>query len=188
MRHPELRTQLLALAAEDRQVRSEIAAAGELSQFGYHPRMEEVHRRNAARLRIILAQHGWPDESMVGPDGAEAAWRIVQHAIGDPELQRQSLERVKHAVSLGSVPSWQAAFLEDRIRFFEGRPQLYGTHFDWDEAGQLSPAPEIEEPCRRGCPPARAWAGAAGRSHPTAPGVGGNRPRAASGRPWRPAA
>ena len=146
MRHPELRTQLLALAAEDRRVRSEIAAAGELSRFGYHPRMEEVHGRNAARLRTILAQHGWPDENMVGPDGAEAAWLIVQHAIGDPELQRQSLERIQRAASLGAVPSWQAAFLEDRIRFFEGRPQLYGTQFDWDEAGQLSPAPETEEP------------------------------------------
>jgi hypothetical protein len=83
---------------------------------------------------------------MVGPDGAEAAWLIVQHAIGDPELQRQALERLQRASSLGAVPGWQAAFLEDRIRFFEGRHQLYGTQFDWDEAGQLSPAPEIEEP------------------------------------------
>ncbi|HEX7336093.1 MAG TPA: DUF6624 domain-containing protein [Gemmatimonadales bacterium] len=146
MRHPELRTELLELAAHDLRVRSEIASAGQLSQAGYHPQMQEVHRRNAERLRAILARHGWPDEDMVGPDGAEAAWLIVQHAIGDPALQRQSLERVQRAASLGAVPGWQAAFLEDRIRFFEGRPQLYGTQFDWDESGQLSPAPDIEDP------------------------------------------
>jgi hypothetical protein len=35
--------------------------------------------------------------------------------------------------------------LEDRIRTFEGRPQRYGTQFDWDSAGQLSPLP-IEDP------------------------------------------
>lgn len=31
--------------------------------------------------------------------------------------------------------------LEDRIRCFEGRPQRYGTQFDWDEHGELSALP-----------------------------------------------
>jgi hypothetical protein len=31
--------------------------------------------------------------------------------------------------------------LEDRIRFFEGRLQKYGTQFDWDENGQFNPLP-----------------------------------------------
>ena len=35
--------------------------------------------------------------------------------------------------------------LEDRIRSFEGRPQRYGTQFDWDEQGRLSPLP-LEDP------------------------------------------
>ena len=35
--------------------------------------------------------------------------------------------------------------LEDRIRYFEGRPQVYGTQFDWDEQGEMSPWP-IEDP------------------------------------------
>jgi hypothetical protein len=29
----------------------------------------------------------------------------------------------------------------DRIRFFEGRPQLYGTQFDWNENGEMNPWP-----------------------------------------------
>lgn len=31
------------------------------------------------------------------------------------------------------------AMLLDRIRTFEGQPQAYGTQFDWDDEGKLSP-------------------------------------------------
>ena len=29
--------------------------------------------------------------------------------------------------------------MTDRIAVFENKPQLYGTQFDWDENGELSP-------------------------------------------------
>jgi hypothetical protein len=138
-----LRDELLALAEEDRQVRAELAADGSLFD-GYHPRMEEVHRRNAARLAQIIEEHGWPGRSLVGP-GADAAWLILQHAIGNPPLQRRGLELLRQAVARGEAPALQAAMLEDRIAFFEGRPQKYGTQFDWDLDGRLRPLPIEDE-------------------------------------------
>jgi hypothetical protein len=45
------------------------------------------------------------------------------------------------AATRGEVPPLQPALLEDRIRTLEGRPQRYGTQFDWDESGELSPLP-----------------------------------------------
>jgi hypothetical protein len=48
-----LRDKLVSMEEEDLRVRDELAADGSLSD-GYHPRMEEVHRRNAARLREII--------------------------------------------------------------------------------------------------------------------------------------
>lgn len=78
-------------------------------------------------------------------DGAEAAWLIVQHAIGQPALQRQALQALAAAAARGEVPAWQVATLEDRVRTFEGRGQRYGTQFDWDPAGALNPLP-IEDP------------------------------------------
>lgn len=33
------------------------------------------------------------------------------------------------------------ATLEDRIAVFEGKPQRYGTQFDWDHDGNLTPNP-----------------------------------------------
>ena len=135
---PSLREELLALAEEDRRVREELAADGSLFE-GYHPRMEAVHRRNAARLRELIAEHGWPGASLAGADGAEAAWLIVQHAIGEPDFVRSSLELLRGAAGRGEAPAWQAAMLEDRIRMFEGRPQRYGTQLRPDTDGVARP-------------------------------------------------
>ena len=133
-----LRSELLRMAAYDAKVRAELAADGSLFQ-GYHPRMRAVHEENAARLEEIIEEHGWPGPALVGDDGAEAAWRVVQHAIGKPPFQRRCLQLLLKAAESGKVSAWQPAYLEDRIRFFEGKPQLYGTQFEADENGVLRP-------------------------------------------------
>lgn len=123
-----LREELLAMRAEDLRVRQELVEAGELGG-SYVPRMEAVHIRNAQRLKELIVAHGWPGESKAGEDGAKAAWFIVQHAIGDPPFQRDSLQRLRAAALAGDAPLWQAAYLADRIAIQEGRPQRYGTQW-----------------------------------------------------------
>lgn len=133
------------MARQDRSVRAELAASGKLFNTGYEPRMARVHRRNARRLRRIIEAIGWPGADLVGSDGAEAAWLILQHAISEPDLLRRALPLLATAAREGKADAAQAAMLEDRIRFFEGRPQRYGTQLDWDADGSLSPG-EIEDP------------------------------------------
>jgi hypothetical protein len=139
-----IRDELLSMLGEDLQVRTELAKDGSLFN-GYHPRMRAVHDANSTRLAAILNSLSWPCERQVGIDAAEAAWLIVQHAIAQPNFQRRALELLRQAVKDGDAPAVQAAMLEDRIRTFEGRPQRYGTQFDWDAEGQVSPLP-IEDP------------------------------------------
>jgi hypothetical protein len=139
-----LRQQLLAMAAEDAKVRAELAATGELFR-GYAPRMEDVHRRNARDLLAIVREHGWPGPALVGEDAMHAAWIVLQHAIGEPDVQRGCLPILRAAAARGDATPAQVAYLEDRIAFFERRPQRYGTQFDWDAQGMLSPWP-IEDP------------------------------------------
>lgn len=134
----ELSQRLLAMAEEDQRVRAELAATGELFD-GYHPRMAEVHRRNAQELEATIERYGWPGKSLVGEDAASAAWLILQHAIGNPGLQRKCLPMLREAIARGEMEPAHAAYLEDRICFYERRPQRYGTQFDWDENGEMSP-------------------------------------------------
>lgn len=139
-----LADRLIALAACDLETRERLAEDGSLFD-GYHPGMQAVHEANARELEAIISQTGWPSAKIVGADGAEAAWLIAQHAIGLPQFQRKCLELINAAVACGDAPAWQMAMMLDRIRTFEGRLQVYGTSFDWDDAGQLSPKP-IEDP------------------------------------------
>lgn len=126
------------MRAEDLRVRD--AVVKNSSAFaGYQPQMEEVHRRNAEQLKTIIAEHGWPGRSLVGEDGAMAAWFIAQHSIGDPPFMRRALVLLRAELARGEVSPAQPAFLEDRICCFEGRPQIYGTQFEPDEHGLPRP-------------------------------------------------
>jgi hypothetical protein len=113
---------------EDMRVRAELVAANELGG-AYVPRMEAVHVRNAARLGEIIDRHGWPAADIAGEDGAEAAWLIAQHAIGEPGLQRRALRLMQDCAADGRIPTRHAAYLEDRIAMYEGRPQRFGTQW-----------------------------------------------------------
>ena len=131
------------MLARDMQVRAELEADGSLFE-AYNPRMEDVHRVNSAALRAIIEQHGWPDERLVGSEGAEAAWLVVQHAIAEPSFMRHCRILLDEASSSGRVPRWQFAYLDDRIRVFEGKAQRFGTQFDLKPDGpQINP---LEDP------------------------------------------
>jgi hypothetical protein len=139
MVNEQLRQELLAMRAEDHRVRQELVDSGELGG-PYVPRMEEVHRKNAARLRELIQQHGWPAEDLAGKDGAEAAWLIAQHAVGEPDFQRSAWALVVACIAQKRVPAWHAAYLEDRIALHEGRPQRFGTQWIQDAAdGRFRP-------------------------------------------------
>jgi hypothetical protein len=176
-----LREELLSMAADDGAVRERLVEDGSLFD-GYSPLMAIVHRRNGDRLGEIVDAHGWPGVSLVREDGADAAWLLLKHAIGDPALQRRCLPLVAAAAAVGEVPAWQPATLLDGIRFYEGRPQVYGSMFDWDEQGEMAPWPieDADGVDRRrqavGLPPladqiesVRAAAAAEGQSAPTDP-------------------
>ena len=137
---PEIRKALLELASEDARVRAELEADGTL-YAGYNARMREVHERNAAALERIIDAHGWPGIHLAGRDGADAAFRVAQHAIGLPRFQRRCLKLLQAAVARGDADAQHAAYLDDRIAYNERRPQKYGTQFDWDANGEMSPHP-----------------------------------------------
>jgi hypothetical protein len=71
--------------------------------------MEAVHVKNAERLNEIVNEYGWPDEHIVGKDAADAAWLIIQHAIGFSDLPRKCLSLVKRCADKGGHSSMARA-------------------------------------------------------------------------------
>jgi hypothetical protein len=125
----DLRAELIQMAKEDRETRDELLRSGNLPKDGYAKEMKRVHERNNARMREIIEQYGWPGRSLVGADGCEAAWLIVQHAVLESEFQRQCLSLLEQAVGAGEAPGWQLAYLTDRVLMNEGKEQIYGTQY-----------------------------------------------------------
>ncbi|CAM3794605.1 hypothetical protein DESA109040_21650 [Deinococcus saxicola] len=79
-------------------------------------------------LRKIVAAYGWPSRSLVGEDGATAAWLLAQHSP-DLGFQREVLALLNAAQE---TDPRHAAYLHDRVRVREGRPQRYGTQLGPD--------------------------------------------------------
>jgi hypothetical protein len=146
----ELRRELLARAEEDQRVRRLVAPPAGQYEVRLPDDLAEEWRRvdtgNASWLDELLATRGWPGRTLVGADGAEAAWLLAQHADRDPELQQSFLEALRGAVAAGEASRANLAYLEDRVRVHEGRPQLYGTQFTVTD-GEFGPYP-IEDPAR----------------------------------------
>jgi len=100
-----LREELVRMRNEDLDLRKELLDSGQLGG-AYVPQMEAVHVKNAARLRELIAEHGWPAEDIAGKDGSEAAWLIAQHAIGEPDFQKRVLLLITESVFSGRTPAW----------------------------------------------------------------------------------
>ena len=136
-----LRLELLQMQKEDQSARIKAETA-----HGNHAFLNEVERidaKNTARMKEIIKQHGWPGKRLVGTDGATAAWLLVQHADKDPAFQKQCLELMKAALK-GEVRMHDIAYLTDRVLVNEGKKQIYGTQFTF-ENGRPVPQPIEDE-------------------------------------------
>lgn len=92
----------------------------------------DMRERDQTMRKTIMARYGYDtpfsaEDAAVGQDGAISAWLLVQHADKDPEFQRRCLELMQQAVAVGEASASNFAYLTDRVRVAEGRPQLCGT-------------------------------------------------------------
>ncbi len=120
-----LRQQLTELGRIDQEVRRGITPASS-NDSAFTARMQRADSANTARLKDIVARHGWPGKSLVGAAAARAAFLIVQHT-DDHEFQKRMLPLLESAAARGDVPGQDLAMLTDRVLMHDGKPQKYGT-------------------------------------------------------------
>ena len=101
--------------------------AGELPDSLDVARAMSVDSANTRWLNIVVAQRGWPGRTLVGADGANAAFLLAQHADRDTAFQAQMLPLVTSAYDAGEVEGQAVALLTDRVAVARGRPQVYGS-------------------------------------------------------------
>ena len=109
--------------------------------------MERADAPLLARLQAIIAARGWPGRSLVGDDGAHAAWLVLQHAPAD--VQRALLPTVRAAIRKGEGRLGDLALLEDRVMVNEGGAQRYGSSLRYASQGGGSQTldPIADEEC-----------------------------------------
>ncbi|MEM8886751.1 MAG: DUF6624 domain-containing protein [Bacteroidota bacterium] len=138
MQYPKIAHQIIELKEEDLRVRDKLIQEGLLGK-GYNEEMKAVHDKNAYILAGIMEEIGYPTVEKVGEEASQAAWLVIQHAIGQPAFMKKCADILAEAVRKQEVNPKGLAYLMDRIAVFEQKPQLYGTQFDWDEKVELSP-------------------------------------------------
>ena len=120
---------LIELAEYDLSIREEVLNDKRFTG-SYHPKMEKVHKENAQKLREIILEIGFPTISNVGKEASNAAWLIIQHSISEPDFMKFSYALMLKNDS--DVDLRNLAFLYDRIQYFQGLPQKFGTQLNAD--------------------------------------------------------
>jgi hypothetical protein len=106
---------------------------------------QEIDVPHTNRMKSIIAQHGWPGKSLVGQDGAFAAWLLVQHATHDVKFMEDCLVLMTAAAEKGEASRKDLALLIDRVRVRQHKPQLYGTQYKAEPDGGWVPEPIEDE-------------------------------------------
>lgn len=143
IRLPAVREQLLQMMKEDQDARL-AANKAEFKDPLLSEKVTKIDEKNTARLKALVAEHGWLGKSLVGEDGAHAAWLLVQHADKDRTFQKDCLEKMKEGFKGGEVSGKDLAYLVDRVAVAEKKKQIYGTQFQ-GKSGNMKPQPIEDE-------------------------------------------
>lgn len=103
-------------------------------------KLRELDSLNTVAMKEIIEKYGWPTISKVGEKASKMAWLLVQHADAETEFQKKCLALMRDQPE-GEVDKMDVAYLEDRVRVHDGKPQIYGTQFYTDGKGNFGPRP-----------------------------------------------
>jgi hypothetical protein len=123
-----IRIELLRMSRSDQKARRSLIEHG-ITNAKYELVVKRVDAENLRRLKRIFEKRGLPTPAMVGYDGMDAAWLLLQHADADPAWQRQWLGAIEQLAKQHELSPQSYALFVDRVLVDQGRRQIYGSQF-----------------------------------------------------------
>ena len=140
----ELREELLR-RQEREQAAMRLVRIGEIVDPEVKAELDAAILDNTEWLRGVIHEYSWPGRSLVGEDGAHAAWLLAQHADHDPAFQRECLDLLQVAAGQEDASKSNLAYLTDRVLLKERGKQIYGTQFNGTEPQPIEDPENVDE-------------------------------------------
>ena len=102
---------------------------------------DSVFTTHKVRLEKIFDEFGYPGYDLVGEEGSNDFWLMVQHSDKDLQFQSKVLEKLKVEVDNKNADGRNFGLLTDRVKINSGEKQIYGTQVRYNSLGQAYPMP-----------------------------------------------
>ncbi|MFA7609815.1 MAG: DUF6624 domain-containing protein, partial [Bacteroidales bacterium] len=138
----DLAKELFLIEIEDQMIRTElldlISSAEsynqeELSSIidSFAKKMNTIDSINLLKIEKILKEYGWPSTELVGEQGVNTIFLIIQHANAKARNNYSKLLKKAARKDISQRPNY--AYLIDKIKMDKGKKQIYGTQLKYVE-------------------------------------------------------
>lgn len=103
-----------------------------LSNEEWNAFKDSVFTTHQKRIEEIFNTYGFAGYDLVGEEGSQDFWLVVQHSDHNPEFQKEILEKMKIEVDNENADAKSYALLVDRVKLNTGQKQVYGTQVDYN--------------------------------------------------------
>ena len=101
---------------------------------------DSVFTTHKNRIKQIFEKYGFVGFDLVGEEGSQNFWLMVQHSDHDPDFQKVVLEKMEIELYKKNVKPSNYGLLVDRVRLNSGEKQIFGTQVSYNmETGQAYP-------------------------------------------------
>ena len=147
-----IKNKLEKVYALDQTYRQEIQSlinSGQLTQEEYKEKyaskIEKIDNQNIRVVCEILDKYGYIGKELIGYKASYAQFLVIQHAPHDIKIKYNSV--MEEAFESGKISKADYATFVDRLLVEEGKKQLYGTQYRFNEEKglyELEPTEDID--------------------------------------------
>jgi len=127
-----LQKKILVLFNNDQKWRIEADKKSAFDTATINRNMFQTDSLSQVAAKAIIAKYGFPGYSLVGEDGSNGFWALIQHCDNDVPFQQKSLKLMSAEVKKHNASGENFALLQDRVLVNTGHKQIYGTQVRMD--------------------------------------------------------